>query len=237
MNEPKPAQVCFGFIFMDCQIIRSSRRRTLQVRVGVNGVHVSAPVGMPDRDIQDFLLRKDAWIRRALEEIRGRSPGGGDVFVSGGILYVQGDVYHLECIAEDAGSPWLEDFQGGWKVKGTPADRRRLITKWYRLTASKVFPKLVTQWAGRMGLPVPGVVVKDQERLWGSYSARSRCVQLNWRMMAFPLEIMEYVVIHELSHVRRMDHSPAFWHEVFRYCPDWRARRLWLRTDAQKYMF
>ncbi len=222
---------------MDFNIIRSSRRTTLQVRVGIKGVQVNAPAGMPDSDIQDFLWRKEAWIRRALAESGADAGAGSNIFLTGGQLYFQGEACHLECVADDTGVPRLEDFPDGWSVQGGEADRRRLVIKWYRLAATKVFPKLVQAWAVRMALPLPRVVIKDQQRLWGSYSAGSRSVQLNWRMIAFPATILEYIVIHELAHARHLDHSRAFWAEVARFCPDWRARRLWLRTDARKYLF
>jgi predicted metal-dependent hydrolase len=111
------------------------------------------------------------------------------------------------------------------------------LVKWYQLGARRIFGAMVGQWAQRMFLHVPKVVVKDQQRLWGSYSARTRTVNLNWRMMAFPPEIIEYIVVHELCHAKYLDHSRAFWNEVALYCPDWKVRRLWLRTGAQKYLF
>ena len=159
------------------------------------------------------------------------------VFVSGGTLYVMGEAYQLECLAADTGLPCLEEFAGGWRVKADTALRRRLIVKWYHLKASRMFPQIVDDWAARMGLVCPRVIVKDQQRLWGSYSARTQSVQLNWRLLAFPPVIMDYIVVHELSHARHLNHSRAFWAEVSRFCPEWHARRRWLRTDAPRYLF
>jgi predicted metal-dependent hydrolase len=218
-------------------IVRSSRRRTMQLRVGVRGVEVRAPSWVPESEIGAFVLQKKDWIERAVKEAGHRTSQGVQVFSQGGMLYVLGAPRQLEVISADAGKPWLEETEQGWRVKGDSAAIRRLVVKWYQLGVRRIFMAMVSQWAQRMAMHPPKVVVKDQQRLWGSYSARTKTVNLNWRMMAFPPEIIEYIVIHELCHAKHLNHSRAFWNEVSKYCPDWRVRRLWLRTSAQKYLF
>ncbi|MCL2615873.1 MAG: M48 family metallopeptidase, partial [Dehalococcoidia bacterium] len=66
---------------------------------------------------------------------------------------------------------------------------------------------------------------------WGSCSPRG-ALNLNWKLVMLPHEIIEYVVIHELCHLREMNHSPAFWRLVEQYCPNWRACRRWLSHRA-----
>jgi predicted metal-dependent hydrolase len=218
-------------------IVRSSKRRTMQLRVGVRGVEVRAPSWVPESEIGAFVLQKKDWIERAVKEAGYRQVHSTQVFSAGGTLYVLGAPYQIEVVPADAGKPWLEEMDRGWRVKGDSAAVRRLLVKWYQLGGRRLFSEMVGQWARRMSMHVPKVLVKDQQRLWGSYSARTRTVNLNWRMMAFPPEIIEYIVIHELCHAKHLDHSRAFWNEVALYCPDWKARRLWLRTSAQKYLF
>jgi predicted metal-dependent hydrolase len=218
-------------------IVRSSKRRTMQIRVGVRGVEVRAPSWVPEGEIGEFVLQKRDWIERAVKEAGHRTLRDTQVFSAGGTLYVLGAPYLLEVVGADTGKPWLEEIERGWRIKGDAAAVRRLLVKWYQLSARNIFTAMTRQWAERMAMHRPRVVVKDQQRLWGSYSARTRRVNLNWRMMAFPPEIIEYIVIHELCHAKHLDHSRAFWNEVGKYCPDWRARRLWLRTSAQKYLF
>ena len=218
-------------------IVRSPKRRTMQLRVGVRGVEVRAPSWVPEGEIGQFVLDKKDWIERAVREAGHRGSANAQVLSAGGTLYVLGAPYRLEVLPVDAGKAWLEEAEQGWRIKGDSTAVRRLLAKWYRLNARRIFGTMAGQWSHRMSMPVPTVMVKDQQRLWGSYSARTGTVNLNWRMLAFPPEIIEYIVIHELCHARRLDHSRAFWDDVARYCPDWRARRLWLRTSAHKYLF
>ena len=209
----------------------------MQLRVGVRGVEVRAPSWVPEGEIGQFVLEKKDWIERAVKESGHRTADKLQVLCAGGTLYVLGAGYRLEVVAADRGKPWLEEADQGWRIKGDSTAVRRLLAKWYQLHARRIFSTMVGQWSHRMGMPVPRVVVKDQQRLWGSYSARTKTVNLNWRMLAFPPEIIEYIVVHELCHAKHLDHSRAFWDEVGRYCPDWRTRRLWLRTSAHKYLF
>lgn len=90
---------------------------------------------------------------------------------------------------------------------------------------------LVEEWAPRVGVDVPRVVVRDQRTRWGSASTRGT-VSLNWRLSLCPPGVAEYVVVHELCHLVEMNHSPAFWALVERHLPGHRAPRRWLREHG-----
>jgi predicted metal-dependent hydrolase len=209
----------------------------MQLRVGVRGVEVHAPSWVAESEIGEFVLQKKDWIERAIKEAGHDLTHGRQVFSTGGTLYVLGAPYQLEIVPGDKGQPWLEEMVKGWRIKGDAAEVRRLLVKWYQLSARGTLSAMVRDWAGRMSMSVPRVMVKDQQRLWGSYSARTQTVNLNWRMMAFPPEVIDYIVVHELCHARHLNHARAFWNEVEQYCSAWRMHRLWLRASARKYLF
>jgi len=89
----------------------------------------------------------------------------------------------------------------------------------------------VGHWASVLNLEYGRVFVKDQRTLWGSCSGR-RNLNFNWRLAAAPPEALDYVVIHELCHLREMNHSKRFWDLVRAACPDYKARRKWLRDNS-----
>ncbi|MFN7913808.1 MAG: M48 family metallopeptidase [Vicinamibacterales bacterium] len=107
-----------------------------------------------------------------------------------------------------------------------PDERRRLRRK-----AAKELPARLHQLAERVGLTVRRVSVRDQKHRWGSCST-SGLICLNWRLVTMPEWVRDYVIYHELMHLRRMDHSPAFWALVAEVCPNFREARRWLRTHA-----
>jgi hypothetical protein len=101
--------------------------------------------------------------------------------------------------------------------------------------ARAVIAARVAYWAGELGLKYNRVSVKNQGTLWGSCSRRGN-LNFSWRLAAAPPEALDYVVIHELCHLREMNHSKKFWAHVGAVCPDYKARRCWLRDNTVALM-
>ena len=97
--------------------------------------------------------------------------------------------------------------------------------------AEALLPARLLELARRFGLEVRKVSVRNQRWRWGSCSRQGH-ICLNWRLADMPDWVRDYVLIHELMHLRRMDHSPAFWKHVAAACPDYRQARLWLRRHG-----
>lgn len=108
-----------------------------------------------------------------------------------------------------------------------PEDVTRL-----RQLARRVLPPRLFELAAHHGLTVTRVSVRNQRSRWGS-CGRDGHISLNWRLMQMPDWVRDYVLIHELMHLRRMDHSPAYWKHVEAACPDYKAARAWLRTHGR----
>lgn len=85
-----------------------------------------------------------------------------------------------------------------------------------------------------MGISPKRVAIRDQRTRWGSASTLGN-LNFSWRVAAMPDEIQDYIVIHELAHLREMNHSPAFWEIVGAYCPEYRQHRAWLRRYGAQY--
>ena len=85
----------------------------------------------------------------------------------------------------------------------------------------------------RHGLTVSRVSIRNQRWRWGSCS-RNGHICLNWRLVTMPDSVRDYVLIHELMHLKRMDHSPKFWKLVEAACPDYQDARRWLRRASQR---
>ena len=121
-----------------------------------------------------------------------------------------------------------------------PAARRRAPPRARRLspttaaereTAKELILSRVNHWAAALNLRYNRVFVKDQRTLWGSCSVH-RNLNFYWRLAAAPVEILDYIVIHELCHLREMNHSKDFWALVRLACPDYKVRRKWLRDNC-----
>ena len=108
-----------------------------------------------------------------------------------------------------------------------PAPSPEQIELWRR-QAKEELPGRVAYWAARMGVEPAGVTITAARTRFGSCSGENR-LSFSLYLMDYPAEAIEYVVVHELAHIRHHDHSPAFYGEVARYLPDWRARRALLK--------
>jgi predicted metal-dependent hydrolase len=103
--------------------------------------------------------------------------------------------------------------------------------KTLRHQARRELPARLLELATRYGLAVSRVSVRNQRARWGS-CGRDGHICLNWRLVLMPASVRDYVLVHELMHLRRMDHSPAYWRLVAEACPDYRSARDWLRRHG-----
>lgn len=107
-----------------------------------------------------------------------------------------------------------------------PADLRAALHR-----ARRELPQRLLELADRFGLTVRKISIRNQRWRWGSCSRQGH-ICLNWRLVDMPEWVRDYVLIHELMHLRRMDHSPAFWKHVAAACPDYQRARQWLREHS-----
>ena len=107
-------------------------------------------------------------------------------------------------------------------------ERRTLIAR-----AKRELPPLLLDLAARHGLAVSRISIRNQRSRWGSCS-RTGHICLNWRLVTMPEDVRDYVLIHELMHLKRMDHSPKFWKLVAEACPEYKKARAWLRSQGAR---
>ena len=100
--------------------------------------------------------------------------------------------------------------------------------------AARLINERVALYAGKLQLFPKKVAIRDQRRRWGSCSARTGAVNLNWRLVMAPLEVLDYVVVHELSHIKHADHSRDFWLFVSSIVPNYKLHRKWLRENGER---
>ncbi len=109
----------------------------------------------------------------------------------------------------------------------------RAVERWYRHEARRLVTASVEREAARLRLEYQAIAVRDQRTRWGSCSRRG-ALSFNWRLAIAPRDVREYVVIHELCHLRELNHSKAFWRLLDEAMPGWQAHRLWLREHGRE---
>lgn len=212
------------------ELIRS-RRKTLTVTVSdVGRVLVRAPRLMPKSAIDRFLLEKADWIasRVALAEGRRRF-----TFESGEALPLLGGSVAL--ILSDSVKRAAYDGVRLTLPTGTPEEVRQRVIRWYKEVAREVFSERAAYFAERMGVSPGTLRVSSADTRWGS-CGKQNSLNLCFKLVMAELSIVDYVVVHELAHCRRRDHSKEFWNIVEAQLPDWKRRRKWLNDHRMELM-
>lgn len=191
--------------------------------------------------IYDFLEENRAWLENSLKksyQLQLKYPLL--TFSEGESYRFLGENYHLKYepaairkISIEIRKPFLvmKIPQEHWTPNFAQVPHPQLkkyVINFYKKAAERVLPKRVWELAKTSNLTPTKVSLRGQKTLWGSCSP-SGSIQLNWKLISAPLKVIDYVIIHELSHLKHPNHSSAFWAEVFMHCPDYKQCRLWLK--------
>lgn len=210
------------------RFVRHPRARRYVLRVASDG---TAVVTMPrrgsKRDAWRFVEAHLAWIAReraALAEAAAQTPRLG----IGETVLVDGQALTIEAANEP------DTLRVGERrvALHETRDVDTSVWRWLRRRARAELPARLQELAAAHGLAVAGVSIRNQRTRWGSCSSDGR-ISLNWRLVQMPVEVRDYVLLHELIHLRVRNHSPRFWREVERVCPGYGAARHWLRTEGR----
>lgn len=211
-----------------------ARRIRLVIRPAT-GLEVVAPTGTSATRVDQVLAEKASWISRTLERMSAHAPAALAPLADGQALSCAGQTYTLSLrIDPSADRPRLTVRGLNLRlVLPRPDDEaaRALLERWYRKQARAVFAERVRLWNERYGFAYGRITVKDQRTRWGSCSRQGN-LNFNWRLLLAPLPVLDYVVVHELAHLREQNHSPRFWALVATVCPDYKLRRRWLRDHG-----
>ena len=206
----------------------SSQRRSLQVTVDRDGdLILFAPPDCDAATLEGFVREKQIWIYRKLAEKEVlRHPVSARQYVSGEGFPYLGRNYRLLLVAEQSVPVKLED--GRFKMLRPAAiDGRMHMIRWYEEHAEPWLADRVERFAHRVGVSPSGVAVRDLGYRWGS-CGKGEKLYFHWRAVLLPPQIVEYIVVHELVHLREAHHTPDFWRFVERTMPDFAARKQWL---------
>lgn len=214
------------------EVRRSQRRKTLQITLERDGSLVFfAPSSCSPSLMEDFARRKQPWIYKKLSEreaIHREFPP--KEFKSGEGFQYLGRSYRLLLVPDQDVPVKLE--HGRFKMlRSVAGDGSAHMTEWYTSHALPWLSRRVERWVRRVGAEPSSVVVRDLGYRWGSCTSAGR-LNFHWRTALLPPRIIDYIVVHELVHVRERGHGETFWRRVERALPDFEARKAWLAAHA-----
>jgi predicted metal-dependent hydrolase len=224
---------------------RRARRRSIGFVVGTDGLSVSAPRWVAVAEVEQALQAKAGWILRKLHEQQERARrlhAAKVVWQDGTSLPFLGETVIVLLDARVTGAQLNSDAQAlpgvprltlhlGLPQTASQDQIRELVQTWLQRQARRIFEERCTHFAPQLGVRVRRLSLSSAATRWGSASADGS-VRLNWRLIHFALPVIDYVVTHELAHLREMNHSPAFWDVVRSVLPDFERSRGALRSEV-----
>jgi len=208
-------------------LVRNPRARRYVLRLRPDGTaRVTIPRGGTLAGAQQFVARQRDWLERARDQLASRPARLRSWSVGTCILFRGADVV-IESVANDAVRLGLEVVS----VADAAADLRPEIEQHLRALAARELPPRVLAYAGQHQLQVSRITVRNQRSRWGSCSRRGT-ISLNWRLIQSPEFVQDYIILHELMHLRQMNHSARYWREVATVCPDYLSAERWLKQHA-----
>lgn len=219
--------------------LRRSRRKTIGLRIGAQGLQVTAPTWVSLTEVERILLARSDWILRHLQawaerqeqqqQQRIRWETGGTVPYLGVELRLQLEGRQTVCYIGDARHPRHGDtLELGLSATTDEQSVCQAVHAWLKTQAREVLEERLQAALRQTGRSISGWRLSSATTRWGSCNSRGR-IMLNWRLIHLRPYLIDYVIAHELAHLREMNHSPAFWAEVEVLMPDYREAREQLR--------
>jgi len=213
---------------------RNARATRIRLTINQSGLVVSASPRVPIAELEDAVRSKSDWILRHLKtvELAAAKPVSPALVHGTELSYLGGKLrLHVGAAPGARASAVLRpDGLHAFIPANRPELLRPVVEAWYREIAKSFITARVTALAA--GRKVGRVTIKDQKTRWGSCSSAGN-LNFNWRLVMTPPEVIDYLVIHELTHMDVLDHSERFWRKVAAACPDYKERRAWLKSHGR----
>jgi hypothetical protein len=218
---------------LSVEVVRTKRRKTASIKIIDGSVQAIVPDQLSDGRIEELIQKRTPWIRRKLrEQLQAVAPKPKE-YVSGESFTYLGRNYRLKLVS---GGVREVKLRGGYLEfgvsKGTKErDIQNALVDWYQEHALERLTEKTARYAGTMGVSPNSISVRDYKSRWGSCSLKGE-ISYNWRIIIAPHHIVDYVVVHELCHLKNPNHSPAYWKSVKREVSDYEVCRKWLKVHA-----
>lgn len=205
-----------------------ARRLTLRIDAGGRGLRVTVPPGIPAREVDGFLARHEGWLEARLAKVPDQP------VVRPGVKLPLRGVPHLIVHEPDRRGTVTVGEHGGQPALIVHGDRRHLprrLADFLKREAKRDIEALVEKHAGAVGRRARAVRFKDTSSRWGSCTADGT-LSFSWRIMMAPRPVIDYLVAHEVAHLKEMNHGPRFWKLCRELCPRTDEAKTWLKKNG-----
>lgn len=215
-------------------ISSKKRKKTMSLTVKRSGhVFVRFPIEIDLREVEEFIRSKKTWIRKKLQTRIPESTQDG--FFEGKPVPFMGEHFHLRLDQQENKAKNLS-FTGREFVlpEHLKETGKELFMSWYKEAAKEILAKTVSRYSTLMEARPAGIKVSLAKKRWGSCSTNNT-LNFSWRIAMLPQDIIDYIVVHELAHVKQKNHGPGFWKTISDVISDYKLRNEWLKDNSFHY--
>ena len=213
---------------LSVEVVRTKRRKTASIQIIKGAVRAIVPEKLSDARVEALIQKRTPWIRKKLREQSKAIVPKPKEYVSGENFTYLGRNYRLKVM-------WGNDhgvkLKGGYLEVGVSKEKdiRDSLVQWYETRALIRLTDKTKRYCKIMGVSPNLISVRDYKSRWGSCSSKG-AITYNWKIIMAPHYIVDYVVVHELCHLKHLNHSPTYWRSVKTEIPDYDSCRQWLRV-------
>jgi predicted metal-dependent hydrolase len=216
-------------------VLYQKKRKTIKIKfVNPSLIEITAPLGYPLKSVEELLQAKTSWLLKQLDKLAAiaNNPVNKELTDGAKILYL-GETKTLKITLGQTNSVVLRANTIEAQLS-TDAALSKVLLDWYVKNAETTLAEKTKHWAPIIGVQPRRLTIRDQKTRWGSCSTSGN-INFNWRIIMAPETIIDYLVVHELCHLKHPNHSLAFWQLVSQFIPDYKARRHWLRENGSLF--
>ncbi len=234
-------QLQIGKINVPYEITITPKRKTMALQINNYGeLKIKTPPEKKKEDINNFLDKKKRWILKKIQTLEEQQikPHKKEFF-SGEKLSYNGRRYRLKVKKTNTKKPNLKLQQGKFFLE-TPKNRqeqkiREEVINWYKEKAEQNLKPRIKRYANELKVKIDKIQIKETKNNWGEN--RKNNIIINWRIIMAPVNIQDYIIVHELAHFKEGKHTNEFWNLVGTILPDYEKRINWLKTNADQLYF
>lgn len=216
-------------------INRTNRLKTVSLKVKNQEVVLSVPKFVTDSEIDNIIERKINWIRNKLAIEKTNSFNIKRKYENGEKFLYFGSEYSLKIKHSNSDNVYLDNNIMIVEVKNNSkaVHIRNILNNWYIAESKKYLIKTTNYYEVLIGVSVNKLIFGKYKSKWGSCNSK-KTISYDWRIIMAPLEVIHYLIIHELCHIKHLNHSNDFWKTVEKYMANYKLQKKWLKTNSSK---
>lgn len=230
-------KVNYGTRTIPYYIVKSKRVKTSEIIVDADRVTIRTPINKDKRQIQTAILDKASWILKKQIEYRETIPQLiKPTFKENSTLPYMGRNFAVRVLrkqpensVEFAKSHFLIKLKS---LKVTRPTIKKLYKNWLRDKAEQVFKEKIEKYSPVVGVMIEKILIKNLRNRWGSLTKNDKAINLNLNLLMAPEDVVDYIILHELCHLKIKEHSHHYWNLVRRYMPDYQEKINWLNLNS-----